>query len=128
MNDFLLGLIKKFLYGIVVFLIITFIIGKIFVSNYLLSFTNFESSQGIWLLFIILIFSVHLPELRVLVKEIIKDKLQNYTGELMYEEMKNRTLGDSKYIFDIDNKINNPKTSPIIQKNVEESISSGSTL
>ena len=109
MNDKFFNAVKKYLYVVVIFLIATFILGKIFNYAYLLSFTNFESNQGIWLLFILLIFGVHLPELRVLVKEIIKNKVENYTGELMYQEMKNRTINDLEYISDINNKINNPK-------------------
>jgi hypothetical protein len=120
--------LKISLYIVVSLLIVTFILGKILNSIYLLSFTNFESNQGIWLLFILLIFGVHLPELRVLVKEIIENKVQSYTGMLMYSDMKNRTINDKDYIKELKNKIDEYNPDPVKESGNRKKYYSGSDL
>lgn len=112
--------IKIFLYVTVVFLICTYILGRFLDCSWLLSFTDFESNGGVWFMFILLISGVHLPELRLLVKEVIKEKIHAISGEMLYQEMKNRTINDSDYLDELYEKLYNPDPVPIIKEKGKE--------
>lgn len=126
MTSILEKIFKNSLYFIIVFLIGSYILGKILDSKYLLSFTYFDSNSGILWIIIISIILVNIPTVKSIIREVASNRVSYLTDDEVVELFEQRTYENEKFFIFINKKLKELEAGSKSVSGIGNEISSGS--
>lgn len=102
----------KLLQGIFIFLVAIYFFFNIYNKGFL-SLLDFNSDSGIFWVFVGLFVLNFIPIIKSIIREIVQNKVNEYSSEAMMEQFKNRVLEDKYLIEALKLKIDTSKQGPI---------------